>query len=204
MPSRSLARRQRHLHVLDALHLLLATSHGALLRPYLPSTLLSVRCPHPPTPATLYALDQLGAPLVQLRLPRGWPDPAPSFTARVHTEAQLAWNEEGLHAVYRIRGPFRPAADDPADKLSRMNDSRLEARASHTARQTPPWPPPFVSHLPLSSSLPYPSLALSAVRYACPSRCVALSCLCVRRVRSVCTTRSSSTVRVGRWTSRPR
>ena len=94
--------------------------------PYVPTSILSTNPPHPPSPATLTALDAASSPLLTLRTPQGWPDPSPAFTARVQTQAQLAWNEDGLHAVYRITGPFKLAADDPAVKESRMGDSRVE------------------------------------------------------------------------------
>lgn len=90
--------------------------------PYLPTSILS----SPPTPSTVTAFDSADAPLLSLHLPKLWADPAPSFSSSVHTDAQLAWNEDGLHCLFRIRGPFKLATDDPHVKESRMHDSRVE------------------------------------------------------------------------------
>jgi len=42
------------------------------------------------------------------------------------TEASVAWNDSGLHVLYRIFGSFREATDDGKDPMTILPDDRVE------------------------------------------------------------------------------
>ena len=80
----------------------------------------------PPGAMLAHEFDAVNAARVELHRPSLWPDSNPLISERCNTSAQLGWNEQGIHALFRIDGPYRAARDDPKDKMTIANDSRVE------------------------------------------------------------------------------
>lgn len=100
--------------------------------PYLSPSIVSSSASCLPTPELCCSFDSVQSELVRFSYPSLWSPPI--IDSRDHdrvypnydTSAQIVWNEEGLHVLYRLNGPFELARDDPTNKMSILNDSRVE------------------------------------------------------------------------------
>jgi len=91
------------------------------LSPYLLSDPVSVSRP------LCSSFDSVSAELVSFSVPSLWSDPLYRTHAPQHqSAAQIVWNEDGIHVLYRLKGPFQDACDRPDDKMTILNDSRVE------------------------------------------------------------------------------